>query len=72
MKIKSALILITSANSLLGSTLAMHFARLGANVILCDTNHSALVTTAALLRDQSSCSLLHVTRPLSNEYSSVI
>ncbi|WP_217540020.1 SDR family oxidoreductase [Vibrio metschnikovii] len=45
MKIKSALILITSANSLLGSTLAMHFARLGANVILCDTDHNALVTT---------------------------
>lgn len=45
MNIKSALVLITSAGSLLGSTLAIHFARLGARVILCDTDHHKLLKT---------------------------
>ncbi|NAX23042.1 SDR family oxidoreductase [Vibrio sp. V39_P1S14PM300] len=36
MDIKSAVILVTSAGSTLGATLATHFASLGAKVILCD------------------------------------
>ncbi|WP_428772018.1 SDR family oxidoreductase [Vibrio sp.] len=42
MDIKNAVILITSAGSLLGSTQAMHFASLGATVILCDQEIQAL------------------------------
>ncbi|MGL4380277.1 MAG: SDR family oxidoreductase [Vibrio sp.] len=45
MDIKSAVILITSASSVLGSTLAIHFVRLGARVMLCDLNLSGLVET---------------------------
>ncbi len=36
MKINSAVVLITSAGSLIGGTLAAHFASLGAKVVLCD------------------------------------
>ncbi|WP_367986994.1 SDR family oxidoreductase [Vibrio sp. NTOU-M3] len=42
MDIKKAVILITSAGSLLGGTLAMHFASLGAKVVLCDKSSSQL------------------------------
>ncbi len=42
MDIKSAVVLITSASSLLGSTLAVHFSRLGAQVILCDSDKKGL------------------------------
>jgi len=42
MDIKSAVILITSASSLLGSTLAIHFSSLGARVILCDSDKQGL------------------------------
>ena len=45
MDIKSAVILITSAGTQLGSTLAMHFASLDGIVILCDTNKSQLNET---------------------------
>ncbi|MGV1719096.1 SDR family oxidoreductase [Vibrio furnissii] len=45
MNIESALVLITSASSILGSTLAIHFARLGAKVVLCDTNQQGLLET---------------------------
>lgn len=45
MDIKSAIILITSASSALGSTLATHFVRLGAKVILCDRDQQGLVDT---------------------------
>lgn len=53
MNIESALVLITSASSLLGSTLAIHFARLGARVILCDTNQQGLLETFKRCRDIS-------------------
>ncbi|TXY46825.1 SDR family oxidoreductase [Vibrio mimicus] len=45
MDIKSAVILITSASSILGSTLATHFVKLGAKVILCDRDQPGLVDT---------------------------
>lgn len=45
MNIESALVLITSASSLLGSTLAIHFVRLGAKVVLCDTDQQGLLNT---------------------------
>lgn len=45
MDIKSAIILITSASSALGSTLATHFVKLGAKVILCDRDQQGLVDT---------------------------
>ncbi|MCG3730418.1 SDR family oxidoreductase [Vibrio cincinnatiensis] len=45
MNINRALVLITSAGSSLGSTLAIHFARLGAKVILCDTDQHKLIET---------------------------
>ncbi|WP_099611455.1 SDR family oxidoreductase [Vibrio fujianensis] len=43
MEINKALVVITSASSLFGCTLATHFTRLGANVIICDTQHSKLI-----------------------------
>ncbi|MCG3721490.1 SDR family oxidoreductase [Vibrio cincinnatiensis] len=43
MNINGALVLITSAGSSLGSTLAVHFAQLGAKIILCDTNQHELI-----------------------------
>ncbi|EHH1224160.1 SDR family oxidoreductase [Vibrio vulnificus] len=45
MDIKNALILVTSAGSLLGRTVAAHFARLGAIVILCDQDQTSLSDT---------------------------
>lgn len=42
MDIKNAVILITSAGSALGCTLAHHFSRLGAQVILSDTDKNSL------------------------------
>jgi NAD(P)-dependent dehydrogenase (short-subunit alcohol dehydrogenase family) len=45
MDIKSAVILITSAGSQLGSTLATHFASLGATVVLCDKSAAQLNET---------------------------
>lgn len=53
MNIGSSLVLITSASSLLGSTLALHFARLGASVILCDTDSAGLEKTLKRCRDIS-------------------
>jgi NAD(P)-dependent dehydrogenase (short-subunit alcohol dehydrogenase family) len=47
MDIKSAIILITSASSMLGSTLAVHFAHLGAKIILCDQDKFGLMETFA-------------------------
>ncbi|OIQ25867.1 SDR family oxidoreductase [uncultured Vibrio sp.] len=45
MDIKSAVILITSAGSLLGGTLATHFASLGAKLVLCDQDIQQLNET---------------------------
>ncbi|WGW01194.1 SDR family oxidoreductase [Vibrio sp. YMD68] len=45
MDIKSAVILITSAGSLLGGTLATHFSSLGAKLVLCDQNIHTLTDT---------------------------
>ncbi|WP_047046561.1 SDR family oxidoreductase [Vibrio mexicanus] len=45
MNIKSAVILITSAGSVLGGTLASHFVNLGARVILCDQDLTSLTQT---------------------------
>ena len=42
MEIKSSIILVTSAGSRLGGTIANHFVNLGATVILCDNNTQAL------------------------------
>ncbi|MDN3609513.1 SDR family oxidoreductase [Vibrio ostreicida] len=42
MDIKSAVVLVTSAGSQLGSTLAAHFASLGATVVLCDKSAAQL------------------------------
>ncbi|MCG7490924.1 SDR family oxidoreductase [Vibrio sp. Of14-4] len=54
MDIKSAVILITSAGTQLGSTLAMHFASLDGIVIICDTNKSQLNETFERCRKISS------------------
>ncbi|MCK6262130.1 SDR family oxidoreductase [Vibrio sp. ZSDE26] len=45
MDIKSAVILITSAGSLLGGTLATHFASLGAKLVICDQDIELLNDT---------------------------
>ncbi|MGL4829036.1 MAG: SDR family NAD(P)-dependent oxidoreductase, partial [Vibrio sp.] len=45
MDIKSAIVLITYASSTLGGTLATHFVKLGAKVILCDRDRQGLVNT---------------------------
>lgn len=42
MDIKESIILVTSAGSVIGRTCANHFAHLGATLILCDQNSSAL------------------------------
>lgn len=63
MNIGSSLVLITSASSLLGSTLALHFARLGASVVLCDTDSAGLEETRKRCQDISG----HIrTYPLSD------
>lgn len=45
MNIQRTIILITSAGSTLGSTLATHFAALGARIVLCDKHHHHLQQT---------------------------
>ena len=45
MEIKSSIILVTSAGSRLGGTIANHFVNLGATVILCDNDPEALQAT---------------------------
>lgn len=45
MDIKSAVILVTSAGSQLGGTLARHFSSLGASVVLCDKEAHSLALT---------------------------
>ncbi|MDN3613388.1 SDR family oxidoreductase [Vibrio gallaecicus] len=45
MEIKSSIILVTSAGSLLGSTIANHFVNLGATVVLCDNDPDNLQAT---------------------------
>lgn len=45
MDIKNSIILVTSAGSTLGSTLAIHFVKLGAKVVLCDQNSESLMET---------------------------
>ena len=42
MDIKESIILVTSAGSVIGRTCSSHFAHLGATLILCDQNSSAL------------------------------
>ena len=42
MDIKCAVILITSASSIFGRALALHYARLGARLILCDQDETSL------------------------------
>lgn len=54
MEIKSAIVLITSASSQLGSTLATHFTCLGATVILCDTDEQGLYETFGRCKELSS------------------
>lgn len=44
MKVKNALILITSTHAQLSSTLAMHFSTLGASVIICDSSGDNLAS----------------------------
>ena len=50
MKIESAVILITSASSILGRSLAIHYAHLGARLILCDHDETNLMKTVQLCR----------------------
>lgn len=45
MNIQSAIVVITSAGSTLGETLAAHFSQLGAKVILCDQQQDRLANT---------------------------
>ncbi|TVU58034.1 SDR family oxidoreductase [Vibrio atlanticus] len=45
MEIKSSIILVTSAGSRLGGTIANHFVNLGATVVLCDKDSTALQET---------------------------
>lgn len=54
MNINSSVVLVTSAGSQLGSTMACHFASLGATVILCDKETPQLNETYRLCRDISS------------------
>ncbi|EPF2927613.1 SDR family oxidoreductase [Vibrio navarrensis] len=49
MEIKHALILVTNAGSLLGRTIALHFAKLGATIILSDQNKAQLAETQKML-----------------------
>ncbi len=48
MNIQSAIVVITSAGSTLGETLAAHFCELGAKVILCDQQQTRLTNTYEL------------------------
>ena len=48
MEIKSSIILVTSAGSQLGGTIANHFVNLGATVILCDIDSASLDETYQL------------------------
>lgn len=45
MIIKNSVVLITSAGTSLGAMIALHFARLGANLVLCDKDNNALSAT---------------------------
>ncbi|NOH79334.1 SDR family oxidoreductase [Vibrio sp. RE86] len=54
MDIKSAVILVTSAGSQVGSTLAYHFASLGATVVLCDQKSPQLQQAFQLCTEISS------------------
>jgi NAD(P)-dependent dehydrogenase (short-subunit alcohol dehydrogenase family) len=54
MNIKNSIVLITSAGTLLGSTLAEHFTQLGAKVILSDKEYQPLVDTYQRCRVISS------------------
>jgi NAD(P)-dependent dehydrogenase (short-subunit alcohol dehydrogenase family) len=65
MDIKSSIVLITSAGTLLGSTLAEHFTQLGAKVILSDKEYQPLVDTYQRCRALSS----DVRYFYSNDYS---
>lgn len=53
MDIKKAVVLITSAGSQIGSTLAYHFTSLGATVVLCDVNNPQLKQTYRLCSEIS-------------------
>ncbi|MDA0147023.1 SDR family oxidoreductase [Vibrio sp. LaRot3] len=53
MNIDSAVVLVTSAGSQTGSTLATHFASLGASVVLCDTDKRLLSETYQRCQSQS-------------------
>lgn len=54
MNITNSVVLITSAGSQLGSTLAYHFATLGATIVLCDKESSQFNDTYKLCREVSS------------------
>ncbi|WP_165311916.1 SDR family oxidoreductase [Vibrio ziniensis] len=54
MEIKSAIVLITSASSQLGRTLATHFTCLGATVILCDSDKQGLYETYSRCKELSN------------------
>ncbi len=45
MIIKNSVVLITSAGTSLGAMIALHFAKLGARIVLCDVNPSSLLAT---------------------------
>lgn len=51
MIIKNSVVLITSAGTSLGAMIALHFTRLGANVVLCDTDEAALKSTYLRCKD---------------------
>lgn len=53
MDIRNSVILITSAGSGLGSTLAVHFTSLGARVVVADTDSIALLDTVKRCRTLS-------------------
>lgn len=53
MDIKNAVILVTSAGSQIGSTLAYHFASLGATLVLCDRKTPQLAQTYQLCQEIS-------------------
>ncbi|UUM31331.1 SDR family oxidoreductase [Vibrio japonicus] len=54
MNITNSVVLVTSAGSQLGSTLACHFVSLGATVVLCDKESHQLTDTFKLCREISS------------------
>ncbi len=51
MIIKNSVVLITSAGTSLGTMIALHFAKLGAQVVLCDTNPSSLLASYRRCRE---------------------